>query len=129
MLNVGRLQASTTPPGLSRALVHCVVRRGSLLHRKPARALTIATIIPIPARIIDSMLTTPPRTLGDMATTTPITPKTKATIARRKPAPGETKKLAIAAAIAIKDGILKCAFVCTDCVSMEKRRPGLRQQH
>jgi hypothetical protein len=42
-----------------------------------------------------------------------------ATIARINPEPGLTKKLTIAAANAISEGMLKCALVCT--VSMGER--------
>ena len=55
----------------------------------------------------EKMLITPPRTLGAKDNASPITPKTIATIANRNPEPALTKKLAIAARIAMTDGMLK----------------------
>ena len=71
------------------------------------------------ATIRENILTRPPRILGDIDSTMPRTPATTATTARRKPAPGDTAKLAIADTRAIRDGILKCALVVCN-VSMER---------
>ena len=77
----------------------------------------MATTIPIQARIMEKVLTIPPRMLGANESSKPKTPKTIAITAKRKPLPGLTKKLAMAAAIAINDGILKCGLTSAVCMS------------
>ena len=70
----------------------------------------IAATMPIQATISEKILSTPPRTLGAMANRNPMTPKPMATIASINPVPALTKKLAIAAPIAMIDGRLKCGL-------------------
>ena len=82
-------------------------------------AFIIATTIPMHARIMESILTTPPRTLGANDSNNPSTPNPIAIMARRNPEEGLTKKLPIAATIAIKEGMLKCGF-STVCMGYRK---------
>src|SRR4051812_10290963 len=79
-------------------------------------ALIIAATIPMEARTSDNMLTSPPRTLGAKDRRRPNTPKASAIMASKNPAEALTKKLAMAAAIAMIEGILKCGFSCTLCM-------------
>ncbi|HVV74225.1 MAG TPA: hypothetical protein VHI52_22500 [Verrucomicrobiae bacterium] len=67
----------------------------------------MATTIPIAAMIIEKILTNPPRTEGEKDTITPMIPKKMAMSARMNPPTALTKKLAMAAPIAMIDGILK----------------------
>ena len=67
----------------------------------------IATTMPMHARISEKVLTIPPRILGANDNISPSTPKPIATIARRNPEAGLTKKLTSAATNAIMEGMLK----------------------
>ena len=67
----------------------------------------IATTIPIPARKREKKLVKPPRMLGAKERRIPMTPKMIAMMARAIPVPGLTKKAAMAAPMAMIEGILK----------------------
>jgi hypothetical protein len=79
-------------------------------------AFIIATTIPMQARTIESILTTPPRMLGANDSNNPSTPNPIATMAKRNPEEGLTKKLAMAAPIAINEGMLKCGLTSSVCI-------------
>lgn len=72
--------------------------------------------MPMQASTSEKMLNTPPRTLGAKERMKPNTPKMMAMIARTNPEPALTKKLAMAAATAMMDGMLKCGLFCADIV-------------
>lgn len=67
----------------------------------------MATMIPIEARMREKKLINPPRMLGAKERSTPNTPKIIAMMARAIPVPGLTKKAAMAAPMAMIEGILK----------------------
>lgn len=70
-------------------------------------AFRMATTIPIAARMKEKMLVRPPRTLGARERRSPIAPKMIATMASANPVAGLTKQHAMAAAMAMIEGILK----------------------
>ncbi|MFT3990687.1 MAG: hypothetical protein QM680_04680 [Luteolibacter sp.] len=77
-------------------------------------AFHTAAITPMPPANTAKILRNPPRTLGASASTTPIKPNTIATTASNNPPMAPTLKLKIAAMIAIKDEMLKDAFLPVD---------------
>jgi hypothetical protein len=75
-------------------------------YNSQATPLTTAARIPsIPAKIASTLMI-PPRIFAENAITQPMIPKSNAIIARRNPQNAPTMKLAIAATIAMMDGML-----------------------
>jgi hypothetical protein len=72
----------------------------------------MARSIPIEARMREKMLVTPPRMLGAKERRKPNTPKMIAIIASASPVPGLTQRLAMAAPMAMIEGILKWGLFC-----------------
>lgn len=75
-----------------------------------------AMTIPAAARMTERTLVTPPRMLGAKERMKPNTPKMMARMASANPAPGLTKKVAMAAAMAMSEGILKWGLFCVTVV-------------
>ncbi len=88
-------------------------------------SLAIAKTIPTAAITSEKILMNPPRMLGDIASSEPDDSETIAISAEMNPAKApHGKRLQTAAAMAMMEGMLKCACVCPVTINKALYVPG-----